>query len=257
MSLRRAVHVFEYNLLVYRRVWRGSIIVSFVSPLFFLGAMGVGLGALVNRHSGGVNGVPYRDFLAPALLAAAAMQTASVEATYPLMAKIRWQRLYEGMLATPLSTADVLVGETAWFAFRLALVSAVFFIVMLLFGAVHAWTGPLAVLAGLLTGLAFVMPIAAWTATRLKENEFAAMQRFVIMPLFLFAGTFFPLSRLPLVLQWAAQALPLYHGVELARGLCLGTVTLASAALHTAVLCAYTIVGIVAASFTFRRRLVI
>src|SRR4029077_5635024 len=128
------LHVVEYNALIFRRIWRGSIAVSFFTPLFFLAAMGVGLGSLVNRGSGGVNGVPYLDFLAPGLIAAACMQTAAVEATYPILAKIMWEKTYDAALATPVTIADLIRGEVVWMTIRMFIVAAMFWIVMYLFG---------------------------------------------------------------------------------------------------------------------------
>ena len=107
--------VLEYDLHLYRRVWRGSVVVSFLSPLLFLAAMGLGLGGLVNRSAGGVNGVAYILFLAPGLMATTTMQTASSESTYPILAKVYWERTYEAMLSTPLRVRDLVFGELAIF----------------------------------------------------------------------------------------------------------------------------------------------
>src|SRR6266851_2851196 len=127
-------HIIEYNALVYRRIWRGSIAVSFFTPLFFLAAMGVGLGGLVNRASGGVKGVPYLDFLAPGLIAAACMQTAAIEGMYPILAKIMWDKTYEAALATPITIPDLMRGEVAWITIRMFIVATMFWIVMYAFG---------------------------------------------------------------------------------------------------------------------------
>jgi lipooligosaccharide transport system permease protein len=256
MRAPRALLVVEHNLVGYRRVWRGSVFSSLVSPMFFLAAMGIGLGTLVNRHSGGVGGVPYRDFIAPGLLATAAMQTASIEASYPILGKIKWDRIYESILQTPLGTADLLFGEVLWFLVRLLISACLFFVGMLVFGTVHSALGPLAILAAVGTGLAFGIPILAFTARVNRDSEFAAMQRFVITPLFLFGGAFFPITQLPQVLQWVAMVTPLYHGVVLARSFTLGTATLAGVTLHGGVLLAYTFVGVALAGITLRQRLV-
>jgi lipooligosaccharide transport system permease protein len=251
-----ALRVFEHHLTVYRRTWKGSIFMSFVSPVLFLTAMGLGLGSLISRGPvRTVDGVSYLVFIAPGLLAASAMQSAFVETTYPVMARIQWQRTYEGMLATPIAVLDVLAGEFGWLAFRLSLGSSAFFIVMLLFGTIHSGLAVLAIVAAVLTGLAFAAPILAWTATRRTDQSFALIGRFVITPLFLLGGVFFPLHQLPQLLQGIAWLTPLAHGAALARAFSLGLLT-PSAAGHLAVLLLYAAVGVAAARITLRRRLV-
>lgn len=250
-----AIHVLEQDLLVYRRVWRGSLLVSFLSPILFLSAIGLGLGALVNRGSGGVAGLPYVAFLAPGLLATTAMQTGSIEATYPIMGKVRWDRTYEAMLATPLSLADLVIGDLAWLALRSLLVSAVFFLVMLVFGLPRGPLSILAVVAGGLTGLAFAAPIYAFSTQQENDSGFSALQRFVVVPLFLFGGAFFPITKLPLLLQIVAWLTPLYHGVALARGLALDRIGLPEALLHFTVLLAYVAAGTALSWLGLRRRM--
>jgi lipooligosaccharide transport system permease protein len=253
--LNGARRVVAYNFRLYRRTWRGSVVGSVLSPVLFLGAIGVGLGGLVNRSSGGVNGVPYLWFLAPGLLAASAMQTSLFLSTYPIMARIKWLRTYEAMLATPVSVTDLLAGELVWMTLRLTQGASVFLAAMALFGAIRTPIGVLALPAAILTGLAFGCPITAFSATQRTDSGFTVLQRLVIMPLFLFGGAFFPLDRLPAVLQAAAWATPLAHGVALTRGLTLGTLTPGPAAGHVAVLLAYALAGIVGASVALQRRL--
>jgi lipooligosaccharide transport system permease protein len=255
-STTGALRVFEHHLTVYRRTWKGSVFMSFVSPVLFLAAMGLGLGSLISRGPvRAVDGVAYLVFIAPGLLAASAMQSAYVETTYPIMARIQWERTYEGMLATPIAVLDVLAGEFGWLAFRLALGSGAFFLVMLLFGTIHTALGLLAIVAAVLTGLAFAAPILAWTATRRTDQSFALIGRFLITPLFLLGGVFFPLHQLPQLVQGIAWLTPLAHGVALARGLSLGVLA-PSAGIHLAVLLLYAGIGIVAARITLQRRLV-
>src|ERR1700737_250050 len=251
-----ALRVLEHHLAVYRRTWKGSVFMSFVSPVLFLAAMGLGLGSLISRGPvRTVDGVSYLVFIAPGLLAASAMQSAYVETTYPIMARIQWERTYEGMLATPIAVLDVLAGEFGWLAFRLALGSCAFFLVMLLFGTIHSMLALLAIVAAVLTGLAFAAPILAWTATRRTDSSFALIGRFLITPLFLLGGVFFPIHQLPQLVQGIAWLTPLAHGVTLARSLSVGVLP-SSAGIHLAVLLLYTSAGIVAARITLQRRLV-
>jgi lipooligosaccharide transport system permease protein len=256
VAVPAAIHVFEHNLVGYRRTWRGTLLVSFIGPVFYLTAMGLGLGSLVNRGSGGVAGVPYRDFLAPGLLVATAMQTAALEMTYPIMAKLVWWKTYDAIIATPLKARDLVVGEIAWIAARAGLVAVTFYVVMQAVGATRSSLAPLAIGAGVLTGVAFGAPIMAFSATQSRDSGFAALNRFVITPLFLFGGTFFPVERLPLALQVVAWITPLAHGVALSRGLALGTITTGAALLHLLVPVLYIAAGTTAAVILLQRRLV-
>ena len=230
--------------------------VSFFTPLFFLASMGLGLGSLVNRGSGGVGGVPYIDFLAPGLLAATTMQAAAAECMYPILGKIMWDRIYDAMLATPLAVRDLLAGEVAWLALRFLMVASIFWCVMAVFGVAHTSESLLAIPAATLNGLAFATPMFAFTSVQKTDNAFSTIFRFVITPLYLLGGAFFPISKLPGFLQAVAWASPLSHGVELCRGLVLGNLTAGQALLHVTVLIAYTIVGVALARPLLTKRLV-
>jgi len=250
---------FEYWLYKYRRTWRGSVVSTFANPLLYLAAMGVGLGSLVNHSAGAarLGGVSYLAFIAPGMLAAMAMQVATGEATYPVMASIKWVKNYHAMLATPLGTRDVLVGHLSWMAVRLTMGSAAFLAVMGLFGTLHSGLAVLALPVAVLTGLAFAIPITAFAATQTNDASFALLFRLGIMPMFLFSGVFFPIDRLPAALRPVAYATPLWHGVDLCRGLTLGTgLTPARAALHLGYLGLVAAAGYAAARITYHRELV-
>jgi lipooligosaccharide transport system permease protein len=254
-----ASRVFEHRFLTYRRTFRASIFSSFLSPALFLTAMGLGLGSYVSNSAvPALGGVSYLVFLAPGLLAATAMQTASFEATFPIMAGLTWNRIYHAMYATPISPRDIALGNLAWMVARLTFVSSVFTLVIVLFGAAASPLVVLAIPAAVLTGMAFAAPIAAFSATQRTPDRFAAIFRFGITPLFLFSGTFFPLSSLPAFLQPLAWLTPLYHGVALTRGLSLGTIVNdpVLALIHLAVLFAFIAVGTLAMIRTVERRLV-
>ena len=251
--------VFEYRLLSYRRTFRSSIFNSFVGPALFLAAMGVGLGTYVDQSATAeLGGVSYLAFLAPGLLAATAMQTASFEATFPIMGGLVWNRVYHAMYATPIRPSDVALGNLAWIAFRVLLVSSVFVLVTALFGAAASPLIVLAIPVGVLTGLAFAGPIAAFSATQRTVEKFNAVFRFGITPLFLFSGTFFPIESLPTFLQPVAWLTPLYHGVALSRGLSLGTAGEEPLLMlaHAAILLAFAAAGAYAAVRTVSARLV-
>jgi lipooligosaccharide transport system permease protein len=204
-----------------------------------------------------IGAVGYAAFLAPGLLAATCMQTGAFEATYPIMARLIWTKVYHAMLATPIAVIDVIAGQLSWFAIRLTLVSVAYFVVMVAFGLVHG--GPAAVLViplGVLTGLCFAAPIAAFAATQRTDNGFSVIFRFLITPLFLFSGTFFPIEQLPWFLQPIALITPTYHGVQVTRDLTLGTASLGPSLGHVAYLGVTLIAGLAACRVTFERALV-
>jgi lipooligosaccharide transport system permease protein len=249
--------VFEHRFLSYRRTFRASIFSSFLSPVMFLAAMGIGLGAYVSDPSA-IGGVPYIVFLAPGLLAATAMQSASFESMFPIMAGLEWSRVFHGMYATPISPRDIALGNLAWITARLTLICTIFTLVIVLFGAAESPLIVLAIPAAVLTGMAFAAPIAAFSATQKTPNRFTTIFRFGITPLFLFSGTFFPISSLPAVLQVLAWLTPLFHGVALTRGLSLGTAVddPIAMAIHVLYLATLAIVGGYLAIRTIERRLV-
>ena len=253
-SLTLAFRPLEFFLTQYRRMWRGNVVTSVVSPVVYLLALGVGLGVFVDRSADLPNGVSYLEFVAPGLMAATAMQISSFEASWPVLSAIKWDRQYHAMLATPLRIRDVILGHQAYFAFRLILTATVYFVVIAAFGAVESPLGVLAIPVTVLVGLAFTAPLAAWAAHTQTEVSFVAIFRFVILPMFLFSGTFFPISSLPAPLEVLAWFTPLWHGVTLCRDLTLGDVSPVDLA-HVAYLLAFIAVGLVAARFTYTRRL--
>lgn len=250
----RALSYFAYQ---YKRTWRSSITTSFLFPVLYLAAMGVGLGSLVDKHSHTVDGVTYLVFLAPGLLAGTAMQIGANEAMYPIMGAIKWMRTYFAMLATPLRVVDVLRGHMGWIAVRLTLVSTIYLAVMAAFGAVKSPLGILALPAAVATGMAFAVPIAAYSARQERDVGFTTLYRFGLIPLFLFSGTFFPVSQLPAWLQPIAYATPLYHGVYLCRGLVLGHISVWHALVSSVYLVAVIAVGYRLAAASFKKRLVV
>ncbi len=215
--------VVEHRLLLYRRSWRGSVISSFLTPTLFLASIGLGLGGLVDAR-GPVLGVPYVVFLAPGLLAGTAMQTAAGEATFPVMSGFLWSRSFLAMIATPIGPRQIAIGYLCWVALRLTFVCTVYTAIIVAFSAAASPLVVLAIPAGVLTGLAFAAPIAAYSATQRETQGFNALFRFGITPLFIFSGTFFPIEQLPWFLQPVAWLTPLFHGVSLARDLALGTI---------------------------------
>jgi len=256
MTWSFAVREFRYWLTNYRRTWRGSVYTSFLSPVLYLGAMGLGLGKLVDAHgTARLGGVSYLAFLAPGLLAAAAMQSGIEESTYPVLGSVKWRRTYYAAAASPLRPADIFHGHLLFTIMRLAMNSAIFLVVMAAFGAITSPWVLAAVPVAVLTGLAFAAPIEAWAITVSKDTSFALVFRFGMIPLFLFSGTFFPVTQLPVWIRPLAYATPLWHGVALCRSLSLGTATLGGALVHVGYLAALAAVSIVVGNRTYRRRL--
>lgn len=256
MTWSFAVREFRYWLTNYRRTWRGSIYTSFLSPVLYLGAMGLGLGKLVDVHgTARLGGVSYLAFLAPGLLAAAAMQGGVEESTYPVLGSVKWRRTYYAAAASPLRPSDIFHGHLLFTIMRLAMNSAIFLAVMGAFGAITSPWVLAAVPVAVLTGLAFAAPIEAWAITVSKDTSFALVFRFGMIPLFLFSGTFFPVTQLPAWIRPLAYATPLWHGVALCRSLSLGTATLGGALVHIGYLAALAAVSIAVGNRTYRRRL--
>ena len=240
--LGRAARIVERNIMVYRA--RPLVFLSaLVEPILYLFALGVGLGALVGDVTGpGGEPVSYGAFVAPALLAASAMNGAVYESTFNLYSKLKFEHLYDAMLATPVTSRDIAVGETTWALLRGSLYSAAFLAIAALAGLVTSWWAILAVPAAVLIGFAFAG--VAMTATTFMSSwqDFDLVQ-LVLMPLFLFSATFYPLDVYPTALQAVVVLSPLYHGVELVRGLMLGVLG-PGLLVHVAVLVALGLVGV-------------
>ncbi|MGA2210255.1 MAG: ABC transporter permease [Acidimicrobiales bacterium] len=243
--------VYGYMLLRYRRTWRGTLTSSFLYPLLYLLAMGLGLGHLVDQHlTAGANGLArlggetYVQFIAPGLLAATAMQMGYNESTYPVMNGVRWDRTYFAMISAPIPVRSVQMGFLAFIASRLATAATVFLGILAAFGDVRSCWAILALPAAVITGLAFAAPMTAFSAKQENDNAFSLVYRMAIIPLFLFSGTFFPLAQLPGWLQTVARITPLYHGVALCRGLVLGNLGLADGLVHAGYLIVMVVAGI-------------
>ena len=239
--------VVEYNALAARRFWRPVVIGGVVMPVLTALSLGVGLGHVVNSDRLGVS---YFQFVAPGLLVAAALMTASVEATYPIMAGFKWLRHFHGMAATPLSPRQISDGALLWIGLRLLLQAGLYLAILAAFGGVAHAGAVLSVPVAALTGLAFAAPILALTASIEVEEPFPVLQRLIVMPMFLFSGTFYPLSQLPEWGQWVARVFPLWHGTQVARAAALGDVSVGATLGHVAYLAAWLAVG----AFVARRR---
>jgi lipooligosaccharide transport system permease protein len=230
---------------------------TFINPVLYLLAMGVGLGTFVDKggHTAALGHLSYLHFVAPGLAATTAATTAAGESMFPVMGAIKWTRSYFCMLATPLRVRDVLTGHVAWIAARVAMAVVPYLIVMAVLGAVASPEAIAVLPAGVLVGLAFAAPLVAFSATQDNDGAFSLIFRLGLVPLFLFSGVFFPVSVLPTGLRVVAYASPLWHGVDLCRGLTLGTLGPDAVAGHVAYLVALVGLGLTVARRTYARRL--
>lgn len=246
MYVGRARVLVERSLLVNRRAWL-VVVSGFCEPLFYLFAMGVGFGSLVGEVTGpdGTR-VSFVAFVAPALLAASAMNGAVYDATFNVFFKFKYAKLYDAMLATPLGPIDVAVGEIAWALLRGGLYSAGFLIVMLFMGLLGSWWAFLALPAALLVAFSFAAVGMACTTFMRSWQDFDLIQ-LALLPMFLFSTTFFPLGVYPGVVQVVVRCLPLYHAIELMRELCGGVVGV-GILLHLAYFAVMAGVGVVVAA---------
>lgn len=239
---------------MYWRAWRSSFLLSVLSPVMFLSAMGLGLGSLVQERQA-FGGVGYLAFFATGMLAASCMQSGTFGATYPIMNKIVWQRNYEAMLASPLTVRDIFLGELAWIGVMLVQLAVPFFAVTALFGVFESSLALLAIPVVVLLGLSCAAAMFAYTATLQTDEAYTWVFRFVVTPLFLLSGTFFPIDQLPSWAQVLAHLTPLFHGIELVRQVTLYQVD-ASALWHLAYLVVMLGIGVLLGIRNLERRLV-
>ena len=258
MSTPGALRVAERDLIFLRRIWKSNLLGAVIQPLMYLLGVGIGVGSLVDDGSGNtelLGGLTYFEFYASAIVATAAMFVGAQEALWPTMDGFQWSNAYRAATSTPLGPRDVVGGLLVHYAIRAAISSGGVALVLVLFDDTRTWGLLVAVPAGVLCGLSFSMPLAAWTASRTTDRSFSAILRFGIIPMFLFGGAFYPIAQLPGWLQPVAWITPLWHAVELTRGAIAGGLGIGLAVVHVAALLAFVTAGTIAASITFERRL--
>ncbi|MEO3939714.1 ABC transporter permease [Paenarthrobacter nicotinovorans] len=209
----------EQVLRVMRNYGWSVILYSVGQPVAYLFAMGVGLASLVDANSeAAFGGVSYLEFVAPALLVSAAVMTASGEFSYPIMDGFKWRRVFYGPHASPLIPEQIASGHIMASTLRFLLQSVVYFVVVALFGASPSPWGWVSAVVATVAALSFGLPLMAYAASiKQDKGQFALVQRFIVMPLFLFSGTFFPLDSLPIAVRWIGWISPVWHGTELGR----------------------------------------
>jgi lipooligosaccharide transport system permease protein len=220
----RAVRVVERNAVAYRRMWL-AFVTGLFEPLLYLLSIGIGVGGLVGKVPGpSGQPIPYDQFVAPGLMAAAAMNGAVLDTTFNFFFKFKYAHTYDAMLATPLEVGDVARGELLWALLRGGVYSGVFLLTMAIMGLVSSWWAVLALPAAVLIAYAFAGAGIAATTFMRSWTDFDFVN-LTIIPMFLFAATFFPLAQYPTGLQWIVRCTPLYQGVAIERGLTTGQLT--------------------------------
>ncbi len=218
LAMPRASLLFERNLMVYRRTWL-TLISGFFEPMFYLFSLGLGLGHYVGR----VHGVSYASYIAPALLASSAMNGAVYDGLTNVFWKLRYGKVYDAMLSTPMGPTDVALGEAGWAQFRGVLYSVGFIITAASLGLIHSYWGILTLPAAMVVGFGFA-GIAIGASTFIRSWQDFDTVQLVQLPMFLFSATFYPLSVYPVAIQWFVRFSPLYHAIQLIRGFTLGDV---------------------------------
>ncbi len=259
VAARGALFVTEARLRTMLK-WIWLIIgIAIANPVLYLVSIGLGVGAYIDKNTGGmgVDGVSYITFLAPALLATAAIQGAIDESVFPTLEGFKWNKTFFSMNATPLSGNHIAMGVFFNSLIRVTFTAVMYWLVMLAFGVLESPRAWLAIFTAIMAGAAFGALMQALAG--LLENEnifFTVLNRFVIMPLFLFSGTFYPLTNMPIYLQWIGWISPLWHATELGRWLSYGhEISSQMLYVHFIFLNSLLLIGIIASRRIFTKRL--
>lgn len=250
-------YVLEARLANMRKFASVIILYSVASPLLYLLAIGIGVGTLINQNSGGIDGVKYLVFLAPALLANAAIQGTMDETVFPTFEGFLWSKTFYAINATPLNGRQIALGVYWAAMIRNAFTVSCYFVVMVLLGALQASSAWLALPAGFLAGAAFGAVMLAFAAKAKNEDQFFTfVGRFIITPMFFLSGTFFPLESVPIYLRWIGWISPLWHATDLGRFLTYGSaVPLWLVWVHVFFLFAMVVIGLAVAIRAYEKRL--
>ncbi len=254
VSARRALKLFQRNLLAYKHYWL-AFVSGFFEPLFYLVAVGFGVGQFIETVPYGSDQLEYAVFLAPGLLAAATLNGAVFDGFFGPFFKLNWMKSYEGIIATPVGILDIAVGEIMWALMRGTIYGAGFLIVMLLLGLIRSPWALLALPAVMLSGGALSSGAMILTGVTREISSLEKVMTLIVFPLFLFSGTFFPVSLYPHYLRPVVMATPLFHSASLLRDLTTGQVTVGTVG-HVVYLTAMVVIAAALAVRLMRRRLV-
>jgi len=259
VARRGALFVTEARLRsMFKWVWL-ILSLAIANPVLYLVSIGLGLGSYIDKNTGsmGIDGVSYITFLAPALLATAAIQGAIDESVFPTLEGFKWNKTFFSMNATPLSGNHIAMGVFFNSLIRVTFTAVTYWLVMLVLGVLQSPRAWLAIFTAVMAGAAFGAMMQALAGLLENENVFfTVVQRFIIMPLFLFSGTFYPLTNMPVYLQWIGWISPLWHATQLGRWLTYGSeISTSMLALHFALLSSILIVGLISSRRIFTKRL--
>jgi lipooligosaccharide transport system permease protein len=218
------LRALERELLVFARTWRGSAFSAFVQPLLFLGAMGLGLGGLIDEGGGDAAGLDYIVFVAPGLMAASALLSAAGESLWGVMGGVKWMGQFNSMVATSMVPGDVYGGLVLSTGVRALIAAVPFLAIAAALGGVTSFWAPLALVPTVLLGMLTSAALSAYSVTKENDSTFPVIMRLGVIPLFLFSGTFFPVAQLPDALEPLVWLSPLWHAVEPARDLTTGSI---------------------------------
>lgn len=253
-----SLRVFEHQFMVYLRVWKSNVAGSIIRPLLYVLGMGLGVGSLVDDGPRGgdlLGDLTYFQFFAPAIIATTAMQVLTNDSLWPIRGGFVWHGTFHSQTQAPISPREVVSGLLLWHVAKGLLSSAGVVLVLAAFDSTRTWGLPLAIVYGALAGVAYSAPLVAWSASRKNDLAYPNVLRFVLVPMFLFSGAFYPISELPDWLEFAAKLTPIWHGVELCRGVVHDTITLGSTVGHVAVLLVWITAGWLAAQRVFAGKL--
>lgn len=247
-------HFLEHQFVRYRATWWSTIISSVLFPCFFLLAVGFGLGSQIDDTST-LGTADYPSFIGPGVLGGVAVLQAGGLSLWPTLGAIKWQGDYQAALATPLTTPGLVLGHILWIGFRITVSATLYLAVLAAFGLVSSWLAVLAPLAACLVAMSIAGPLSAWSASQDADDSFGPINRLGLSPLFLFSGAFFPIEQLPTVIGWISRVFPVWHGVELTRGLVNGSLDTITGLGHLGYLLLWAAAGLVLSIRSFERRL--
>jgi lipooligosaccharide transport system permease protein len=251
---KRAIASYLQRWWSYKKVWRTGIFTSFVQPFLTLLALGLGVGGLVTNAKA-IGGLSYARFIGPGLLVSSCMLTGAIEGMWIVLDSVNWTRGFHAQAASPISPKDIVHGHVIWIVVRTGIGAVMVGVALSLFPSTRSVGVLAAVPVAVATGLAFGMPIAAYSVTLQRDVPFANLQRFFLNPLYLFAGAFFPFSQLPVGVRWVAGFFPVWHGIEVARAAITPIQSAWPIPLHLAVIAAWIVSGTLVAYRTFAKRL--
>lgn len=247
-------HFLEHQFIRYRATWWSTIISSVLFPCFFLLAVGFGLGSQIDDTST-LGTADYPSFIGPGVLGGVAVLQAGGLSLWPTLGAIKWQGDYQAALATPLTTPGLVLGHILWIGFRITVSATFYLAVLAAFGIASSWSAVAAPLAACLVAVSIAGPLSAWSASQDADDSFGPINRLGLSPLFLFSGAFFPIEQLPTVIGWISRVFPVWHGVELTRGLVNGSLDTLAGIGHVGYLLLWASVGLVLSVRSFERRL--